>query len=273
MGQTKDPGVTSHAPGSAKSVREWTLTHPSELPLWELESQMDSRESSEHDCKGQNPSARRVFYIIEKLLKFRCLKWSRIAHLDIWNTSYGQKKGRESNWQFDFWPLKVENRPNLRATYLWKDLNEGYNFAFDRIAIRGLHKKLWAPKVAGVQMVGILGLPLGSPRTKSHLDVASVERCRVYYKGKGGGFPQVRVVVNLMCSSCPWFILAPKVFQLCTNHFILVLCRFVWVSEACQFFLVSSRSSSTPLYPSKVLWARECALTPYSFVVFQCEFT
>jgi hypothetical protein len=27
-----DPGVTSHAPGSAKSLREWTLTLPSELP-------------------------------------------------------------------------------------------------------------------------------------------------------------------------------------------------------------------------------------------------
>jgi hypothetical protein len=24
-------------------VREWTLTFPSELPCWELESQMDSR--------------------------------------------------------------------------------------------------------------------------------------------------------------------------------------------------------------------------------------
>jgi len=34
-----DPGVTSHAPGSAKSpesVREWTLTLPSELLCWEL---------------------------------------------------------------------------------------------------------------------------------------------------------------------------------------------------------------------------------------------
>jgi hypothetical protein len=38
-----DPGVTSHAPGSAKSVREGTLTLPNELPCWELESQMDSQ--------------------------------------------------------------------------------------------------------------------------------------------------------------------------------------------------------------------------------------
>jgi hypothetical protein len=43
VGQEEDPEVTSLAPGSAKGVREWTLTLPSELPLWELESQMDSR--------------------------------------------------------------------------------------------------------------------------------------------------------------------------------------------------------------------------------------
>ncbi len=40
-GQEKDLGVISHAPESAKSVREWTLTLTSELPCWELESQME----------------------------------------------------------------------------------------------------------------------------------------------------------------------------------------------------------------------------------------
>jgi hypothetical protein len=50
---------------------------------------------------------------------------------------------------------------------------------------------LWALKITGVPALGILGLPLGSLGTKSHLDVASVERCKIYYKGEGGGFPQV----------------------------------------------------------------------------------
>jgi hypothetical protein len=49
--------------------------------------------------------------------------------------------------------------------------------------------KLWAPKVGKVPVVGIPGLPFGSPKTKNHLDVAPVERCRVYYKGEGGGLP------------------------------------------------------------------------------------
>ncbi len=85
--------------------------------------------------------------------------------------------------------------------------------------------KLWAPKVARVLVVGISRLPLGSPGTKSHLDVAPVERCKVYYKGEGGGFPQVRTVMGLVSPNYPWFVLTPKVFQLCTNHLVLVLCR------------------------------------------------
>jgi hypothetical protein len=37
--------------------------------------------------------------------------------------------------------------------------------------------------------------------------------------GEGDGFPQVRAMVNLVNSSCPWFVLAPKVLQLCTNYY------------------------------------------------------
>jgi hypothetical protein len=157
------------------------------------------------------------------------------------------------------------------VTYRWKAFDEGYNFALDLVVIGGLHAKLWTPKVAGVPIGGISGLPLGSPWTKSHLDVASMERCKIYYKGEGGGFPQVWAMVSLVNLSCQWFFLAPKVLQLCINHLVLVLCKFLWVVEACQFFLVPSRSSSTPLYPSKVLWTRERAPTPYFSIVFSLD--
>jgi hypothetical protein len=115
-------------------------------------------------------------------------------HLDICSTSYDKKKGRESNWQFDSQLLKVGNQPDpdvcrWSATQHWKDLDEGYNFALDLIAIGGLHRKLCAFKVARVPTVGISGLPLGSPEIKSHLDVAPVESYKVYYMGEGGGFP------------------------------------------------------------------------------------
>jgi hypothetical protein len=54
-----------------------------------------------------------------------------------------------------------------------------------------------------------------------------------------------------MCPCCPWFVLAPKVFQLCTNHLVWVLCKPTWVIEACQLLLVPSWSSSMPFYPLK----------------------
>jgi len=67
------------------------------------------------------------------------------THLDICNTSYGKKKGRESNWQFNFWPLKVGNRPDHDAcgwsvTCYWKVFNENYNFTSDFNPIRGVSK-------------------------------------------------------------------------------------------------------------------------------------
>ncbi len=70
--------------------------------------------------------------------------------------------------------------------------------------------------------MGISGFPLGSPGTKCHLDVAPVESCRKYYKGEGGGFPQVRAMVSLVSPSCPWLVLAPKMPKQCINQ------RVVW---------------------------------------------
>ncbi len=90
---------------------------------------------SEFDCRGQNTSHCDVLYIIRKLLKRRCWKWARMSHLDICSTSYGKKKGRKSNCQFDSRPLKVGNWPDpgvcrWSATHHWKTLNKNYKFAW-----------------------------------------------------------------------------------------------------------------------------------------------
>ncbi len=201
-------------------------------------------ESSEHNFRGQNSSSQSVLYIIEKLLNHKCQKWARGGHLNIWNTSYGQEKSRESNWQFDSRPLKVKNRPNFlawrqRATYHSKALNKSYNFALHLVTIANFHKKLCALKVAGIPIVGISGLPLGSPGTKRPFGCGLVKRSIVYYKGEGGGFPQIGAVMSLVCPSCSWLVLAPKMLKLCTNHPVLVLCWSMWVSEFCHFFLVT----------------------------------
>jgi hypothetical protein len=98
-------------------------------------------ECLEFDNRGQNTLHWDVLDVIGKVLKRRHRKWPRIGHLNIYNPSYGQKKGRESNWQFDSRPLKVENRPlpDLRiesATRRWKALEESYNFGLDLVLIR-----------------------------------------------------------------------------------------------------------------------------------------
>jgi hypothetical protein len=160
-----------------------------------LESQWTSK-FSKGECKGQNTLDWKVPYIIGKLLERKFLEWALITHLNISNTSYGQKKGQESNWQFDSRPLKAGNRPNFltfkwHVSYHWKTLYDGYNFALNLISIGGLNTKLWAPKVVGIPTLGISRLPLGSPETKWHLGASHVAKHKVYYKGESDDFPQV----------------------------------------------------------------------------------
>jgi hypothetical protein len=112
--------------------------------------------NSELELKGQNTSHWGFLGVIGKVLKCRCLNWPRVGHLDICSPSYGRKKGRESNWQFDSRPLKVENRPlpdvcSGSATQRCKALKESYKFGSNLVPIRAQGEKLWFPKVPGVQ--------------------------------------------------------------------------------------------------------------------------
>jgi hypothetical protein len=143
--------------GSQKS--SFIITHYVATPLWakcegEVHTPKSGKvessgtlENSERDCRGQISSHLNALGVIGKILKCKCPKWPRMRHLDICSSSYGQKKGRESNWQFDSRPLKVGNRhvPDMRfgsATRCWKDLFEGYNFGSDLIPIGGWGEKL-----------------------------------------------------------------------------------------------------------------------------------
>ncbi len=124
-----------------------------------------------------------------------------MTHLDIRNTSYGEKKGQESNWQFDARSLKVNSggvqhivgKLLTRATTLLQTSSQS----------KVCTQSYGAPKVTGIPILGISRLPFGSPETKCHLDVGLLERHKIYYKGEGGGFPQIWAVVNLVSPSLP----------------------------------------------------------------------
>jgi hypothetical protein len=96
----------------------------------------------------------------------------------------------------------------------------------------------------------ISGFQLGSPKKKSHLDVASAESCRVYYMGEGGGFPRVRAVVSLV-SQVP--VACPNT-QGCSRMLINPL----WLVFECKFKL----DNLVPL-PSLISGLLTCPSTPF----------
>ncbi|CAN5963256.1 unnamed protein product [Sphagnum jensenii] len=118
----------------------------------------------------------------------------------------GQKKGRESNWQFDSRPLKVGNRPlpDVRfgsATWCWKDLDEGYNFGSDLVAIQLRSGELWQFKVPGVSPGQFRDSISGVP-TKCAIRVPPPRSNAEYTIGsKVVAYSQVRAVVSLVVRS------------------------------------------------------------------------
>jgi len=147
------------------------------------------------------------------------------------------KENWESNCQFDSRPLKVKNRFDFLpwrwlATYHWKDLNEGYNFALELISIRGLHTKLWASKITWVPILRISGLPFGSPGTKWHLGASPMARHKEYYKG-GRWWLHPNPSRGESCESM--FAHGLSMHQKCFNYALINLlfgmCKSMWTNE------------------------------------------
>jgi hypothetical protein len=104
-----------------------------------------------------------------------------------------------------------------------------------------LSKELWSCKVPRVQIGTVVGLLLGSPRTKSHSDVGTTKRHRVYYMKEGGSFPRVRAVVNFMSSELPVACLSTKGVPESELTNLLVGLMQVWVNKwSLSLFLVPS---------------------------------
>jgi hypothetical protein len=117
------------------------------------------------------------------------------------------------------------NRPDLpmcrwRATYCWKDLDEGYNFASDLISIGGFHTKLWDPKVVGVPTFAISGL-----QGQSAIWIwASWKGTKYNIRGKVVASPKFRSWWVLWVWGCPWLVLTPKLLQQCINQLVVWFC-------------------------------------------------
>jgi hypothetical protein len=147
-----------------------------------------------------------VLGVIGKVLKHRYRKCPHIGNSDICSPSYGQKKGRESNWQFDSWPLKVENRPvpDVRfgsATWRWKDLDEGYNFGLDLVTIQLCSRELWRFRVPGVPSGQIRDSISGVPGICAIWMPPPWRAAENTIGSKVVAYSWIRAVVSLMCPS------------------------------------------------------------------------
>ena len=125
----------------------------------------------------------------------------------------------------------TKSRESTRNTWLQKtcDIPLERSRRDLQLCFRPRRHRRSAPKVMRVQSPGSpAGRDFGTPARESresrdknvHLGATPATWHRVYYKGEGGGFPQVQAVVSLVCPCCPWLVLAPNVLQLCSNHFV-----------------------------------------------------
>jgi hypothetical protein len=119
---------------------------------------------------------------------------------------WAKKKGRESNWQFDSRPLKVGNRhlPDVRfesAIRCWKDLDEGYNFASDPIAIQLCSRELWRVKVPDVPPGQFRDSISGVPRFCAIRMPPPRRGAKNTIGSKVVAYSRVWAVVSLVCPS------------------------------------------------------------------------
>jgi hypothetical protein len=122
--------------------------------------------------------------------------------------------------------IKVENRFEWHAckwcaTYHWIALDKGHNFALNLTSIGGLHKKWWASKWQKSQFQEFRNSWLGN---LGKIDIWVQPLWLVIeniIRGKVVASPKSRPWWVLCICVCPWFIHAPKMFQLCINQLII----------------------------------------------------
>jgi hypothetical protein len=73
-----------HTPRSARECEEMSSYTPKWVPTLGVGDSRDSQIFGERFDGSKD--------WIEKLLKYRCLKWFHMIHLNTYNISYGQKK-------------------------------------------------------------------------------------------------------------------------------------------------------------------------------------
>jgi len=221
-------------PGVQESVREWTFTLPRHLPLWEMEFRW-TPESSKGDCRGQNSMFWRNIYSIGKLLGLHH-PFGHLKH-ELWPKERPEVK-------LAIWLPTTKSQELTQFPYVQiecdiplKSFQQGIQLYFKPHFNRRSARKVMgpkAPKSQESQLWEFQDSHLGVSRQKAIWMWAPWATTKYTIREEVVASPKCKLWWALWVQVCPWFILAPKVLKLCTNHLVLVLCRSMWVVDACH---------------------------------------
>jgi hypothetical protein len=152
-----------------------------------------------------------VFYIIGNFLKRRCLKWAHITHLESEAQIMAKRRAGSQNGNLTPDHKKSGIDPICLAAggvphTIGKLLTRATTLLQTTLRSEVFLQSYGAPKSRESHLVRFRDSHLRVLGEKNHLYVASMASHRVYYKGEGGGFPQVRAMVRLVCRCCSWLI-------------------------------------------------------------------
>jgi hypothetical protein len=95
--------------------------------------------------------------------------------------------------------------------------------------------------------LGNLRFPLRNPETKCHLGASPMAKHKIYYKGKGGGFPQVQAVVSFVSSRPP--VAHPSTKSVLAMHYQLVVWFCAGSCELLMLVIFPSPHPKTSTHP------------------------
>ncbi len=169
-------------------------------------------------------------------MELKCLKWVHMTHLDTSNTSYDQKKGQESNCQFDSQPLKVGNHPDFLACkwseiYHWKYLNKGYTLLETSFQSEVCMQSYGPLKSRESQLWEFRNSHLGISGQNDIWVLVPWPSIEYTIRGKVVASPKFGPWWVLWVRVYSWFVRAPKCSNYALTNLLFGLCRSVWISD------------------------------------------
>jgi hypothetical protein len=200
-GQDRSPRVIPHAPENARRCEGIDPHTPKGIPTLGVGVLVDSWMFRKR-LQGSKPNGLKIFLCHWKDIETQMSKMGLPDPFEYLKHKLWPKE--RSGIKLAIWFLITKSRESTQfpcVQVAWDITLESF-WQRIQLCFRPHFNPKSTSEIVGVPTLTISGLPFGSPGTKCHLDVGLVERHRIYYKGEGGGFPQVQAMVSLVSLSC-----------------------------------------------------------------------